>query len=67
MRGMSAFAAVDVDFDTVFAVYSNVNDSVFDVCCQFQASLLSGTERTLPAVVEMRNIRRVVSFPRCSG
>ncbi len=34
VKGMSGFAAEGVDFNKVFAVRSNPNDVVFDVCCR---------------------------------
>ncbi len=33
LRGMSAFAVEGVNFGTVFAVHSSLNDSVVGVCC----------------------------------
>ncbi len=34
VRGMNAFAAAGLEFDRVFAVHSNPNSVVFDVCCR---------------------------------
>ncbi len=34
VRGMSVFAVEGVDFGTVFAVHSSLNDPVVGVCCQ---------------------------------